>query len=703
MPGVPSNKACERCKRRHMKCDEGRPGCQRCATAGVECPGYVQTRKFIDQGASVRRRYAPYESGHSSSTGSSKEKTPPQHGIITFDQRPLPESHSIEGATSGSIATTATQPSPPIASGDVKKPSENTQIRFESSRQRHQLYQANIIGVGDRGSSVPSPATNSPTSINDATEVYNGPGSSFLVSTDHRPQASRVPSSGAASQRTEEEEFQDIFAKLATGKEHEIAFLVRHFSETIGSWLDLSDATKFFSVCVPIRAINSSYLRYAIAAIAAKHIGRIGGKRLADNRGFLRSRPATMEIYPNAAQVDWLFKATNYQFLAVSHMNRDISGAYDLVSSSAVLESPIETLSQWLHRQITHPTTPLPSPDSPAAAVLSKRTEDLLATVTILTFYRLLDTRLVDWQSQLVGIRPLCEALLQMQHTFTSSTCPRFSPGIRAAFWALARQDYLASYPTRRPTHLDPGNLALWRAAGIPLDDVGDLHLSQSETLDSTREDLAANGLTWLLSKVINFLAQYKQSQLAQWTAPTPTNPATHDAPTTTTWLKLCFDFQTWLEDLPETFRPSIRIEKPRNIAKSPDTSHLPFPEIFYGHPTCAAAMQHYHFGRIALLLNRPPDVVSDPSTAFHRLQGYREVTKEVDYRSREICGIALGRPPAAVQIYILPLLLAIGQCLETPDEHEIIVELLRGIQAESGWETESTVTQLEELWSCIS
>lgn len=43
------------------QCDEARPHCQRCVTAGVECPGYVQTRKFIDQGATVRRRYAPYQ------------------------------------------------------------------------------------------------------------------------------------------------------------------------------------------------------------------------------------------------------------------------------------------------------------------------------------------------------------------------------------------------------------------------------------------------------------------------------------------------------------------------------------------------------------------------------------------------------------------------------------------------------------------
>lgn len=126
----------------------------------------------------------------------------------------------------------------------------------------------------------------------------------------------------------------------------------------------------------------------------------------------------------------------------------------------------------------------------------------------------------------------------------------------------------------------------------------------------------------------------------------------------------------------------------------------MPFPEIYFSLPTCAAAMQHYHFGRIALLLNRPPDVVSAPSTAFDRLQGYREVTKEVEYRCREVCGIALGRPPGGVRIYMVPLLFAVGQCLERAEERQIIVDLLRGVEADLGWPTEYAVQKLLASWN---
>lgn len=48
--------------------------------------------------------------------------------------------------------------------------------------------------------------------------------------------ATRLDSPRSTSQRSEQEEFQDIFSELMTGTEHEIAFLTRHFSTTLGPW-----------------------------------------------------------------------------------------------------------------------------------------------------------------------------------------------------------------------------------------------------------------------------------------------------------------------------------------------------------------------------------------------------------------------------------------------------------------------------------
>lgn len=284
-----------------------------------------------------------------------------------------------------------------------------------------------------------------------------------------------------------------------------------------------------------------------------------------------------------------------------------------------------------------------------------------------------------------------------------------FSHGVRASFWNFARQDYIGSYFTRTATHFDSGHLSLWRAAGISIDEQEKFYIVRSGSFSLPLEDQAANGLCWLVHKVVNFLAKSKQSQIAQWTGSPPINPSgLQDTPATTseqypdtnTWLDLCFEFQNWFEGVPETFRPCVRNEHPRDFSKSSDGGRLPFPEVFHSLPTCAATMQHYHFGRIALLLNRPPDVVSAPSTAFDRLQGYREVTKEVEYRSREVCGIALGRPQGEVRVYMIPLLFAVGQCLESADEHQIIVDILRGVEADLGWATEFAVQRLQASWS---
>ncbi|KAH7018397.1 uncharacterized protein B0I36DRAFT_388617 [Microdochium trichocladiopsis] len=43
------NTACHLCRKRRVKCDEGRPGCRRCAVYGKPCPGYSDTFHFAHQ------------------------------------------------------------------------------------------------------------------------------------------------------------------------------------------------------------------------------------------------------------------------------------------------------------------------------------------------------------------------------------------------------------------------------------------------------------------------------------------------------------------------------------------------------------------------------------------------------------------------------------------------------------------------------
>lgn len=223
------------------------------------------------------------------------------------------------------------------------------------------------------------------------------------ITADYR----RVSSSETPSQRSDKEEFQDIFSEFMTGTEHEIAFLTRHYAEIIGPWyaclsstplhllipsrLDLSDSGKFFSVYVPIRAINCPSLKYAIASLAAKQLGRVKGAKSSAGSGIF-TRPATTEVYPNAAQVDWFLKAANYYYMAASDLNNACSGGYTAVSSSAVLESPISTVGRWLNSRATKELAQTCRDGS-----LLRKAEEMLATVTLLTVYRLLDSIGEEW------------------------------------------------------------------------------------------------------------------------------------------------------------------------------------------------------------------------------------------------------------------------------------------------------------------
>ncbi|PLB50004.1 C6 finger domain protein [Aspergillus steynii IBT 23096] len=704
MPGVPSNKACERCKKRHLKCDETRPHCQRCSTAGVQCPGYVQTRKFIDQGASVRRRYAPYQDGNL------RPHAPRAADDIAGDPAPVHRNldHPSNVSLRSEVAPADWQ-SDRMNQAEMHSPMHDLRIRSTAGpypagfANQVANYAPVETGPADAGLSQSRSASSrsiGPSPVPNALhEGFNQLGN---VYSDSR-QKPLSPNAGLAqsspSQRSEREEFQDIFSELMTGTEHEIAFLIRHYSETLGPWLDLSDSNKFFGAFVPIRAINDPFLRFAIAALSAKHLGRMKGAVLHVGSGMFTS-PATMETYPNSAQVDWFLKAANYYYLAASHMNASVSDAYTSVSSSAVLESPIEIVRRWLNLHTRQPRSQTLMEEQ-AATEFWKKTENLLAAATVLTLYKLLDESGDNWQSQLRGIAPLFDTILELHHQ--TSTHSTFSHGTAASFWNLARQDYLSSYYTRLPPHFNHQNLPLWRASGLPIDDQGNVLSSDNSPIPRlSPEDLSANSLIWLLNKVISFLADSKKSQLEQWAGqtPIPSPPAvtttssssnsstTH--PTTSTWLKLQFEFQSWLERIPETFRPCLRLQHPKD---------LPFPEIFYSLTSCAAAMQQYHFGRLALALNRPPDAVSGPSTAFDRLQGYRELMKEADYRCKEICGIALGRPQSAARIYMVPLLYAVGQCFERAEERDIVRDLLRGVEADLGLGTGEQVRKLQTAW----
>ncbi|TKA67000.1 hypothetical protein B0A49_06979 [Cryomyces minteri] len=101
-------------------------------------------------------------------------------------------------------------------------------------------------------------------------------------------------------------------------QEHEIAFLLRHFSEGPGQWMDLFDLGTFFASDVPVKAVSNNLLKYAAVAYAAKALGRVHGRKPV--MGGPASRQAEIEVFPNSDQVDWFHKGAKYYDVADSMM-----------------------------------------------------------------------------------------------------------------------------------------------------------------------------------------------------------------------------------------------------------------------------------------------------------------------------------------------------------------------------------------------
>ncbi|KAJ5778198.1 transcriptional regulator family: Fungal Specific TF [Penicillium odoratum] len=669
MPVPPSK--CKRCQEKQIKCDEARPKCHRCTSAGIECPGYAQHR-FVDENSRLRRRYGKGNRARNEKNTSSYHK----NGFLSWrvgmqyrrSTRSVNPSRDITKARDRSF----------VHSEDSALQTAEHATAFEDGNDETILesdqpfvYQTD---QGQSGTRLNHLQISTFPSILENSESFG----------DGQPTERYLPHPGDLSQQNVKTRPDETCSDFI-GNEFEVQYLLRHYSNVIGPWLDLSNSDQFFTVHVPIRANDNLSLKYTVAAFAAKHLGRVKSSR-SSSRFDTSTGLANMNIQENGVQIDWSLRAEHYHKMATAELS------HITLNSSLSGSSMATSVRKWMTSD--HGYHSLDLIEIPRDVSKLRTTEELLVSLVLLTLYKLIDENAENWPQHLSEIGPLFETI-QNLHTDPS---PIFSLGIQAAFWTFVRLDLFSSYFNRCTSYLDPENLTLWRAAGIKIDDGGGFQLPLREG-GLIQEYQAANVGLWLVFKIVNFLAKQKQAQMARWVGSPPISldgrsvqsPNQHPFPDPAVWLRLCFELQAWFDSLPETFRPFLRTEEP----KDPSTiERKPIPEIFYGRSACAAAIQHYHFGRIALLLNQPMDPINSLSTSFDRLRG------EVEFHTREICGIALGRPPDTVRIFMIPILFAVGQCLENPDEHLFVVNLLRSVETDLGGATDYTIQRLQAFWS---
>jgi hypothetical protein len=248
-------------------------------------------------------------------------------------------------------------------------------------------------------------------------------------------------------------------------------------------------------------------------------------------------------------------------------------------------------------------------------------------------------------------------------------------------------------------TRLDTEDSSLWREFGLVLNEEGSIvpnSVTDSAFPDCDsmmKEDLICNSLVWLMGKLVNFMAygdHFEEGGGSTWAGVSQRTLLDY-------WCTLQRQFQMWYDSLPITFKPSARVDpRPATVYGEPDVL---FPEIWYNIPMCASTMQYYHMSQIQLFMNKPHETTQGATNVYERLNSYQSVLDACQSHSREIVGISLGRPDDAVRIHSVQPLFTAGQCLSDLGERQVVLGLLRGIEADIGWATEYRARQLIEQW----
>lgn len=131
-------------------------------------------------------------------------------------------------------------------------------------------------------------------------------------------------------------------------------------------------------------------------AVAAKHLGRLKGVKPLVNP--MMTNPATTEVYPSVARVDWFFKASNYYHQSLSYLRQAVSLRPDQTQLLNASLSPIQVLCQDLGLDPGRVGN-MRSPITATAVSVSGSVEDILTAILILTISDILDTPGPEWES----------------------------------------------------------------------------------------------------------------------------------------------------------------------------------------------------------------------------------------------------------------------------------------------------------------
>ncbi|OJD15686.1 hypothetical protein AJ78_04062 [Emergomyces pasteurianus Ep9510] len=765
-----SRTGCLTCRSRKLKCDERKPQCSQCRKASRECRPSESIVFRHQQNASMNKAGRDLDAGDSRALNGfySYKNTFDENSVwleipkqVTFVdnsdpyaeeelnaslpcEAPAPvsnpqtlawssnghyrqlvlmdgQAHGLE--TLSAVATRESHPLQPASSipvhASLNRNNIANDIRFGQSELPVSLASAVTSNNIDPGISVstPSPATSISPPNNNINFLLN-PSASIPSPSDpsnlHSPLDQSEPSftaTGSSEPRDLGIELSEDLGGADAESDHEIAFLLRHFSEAPGLWMDLFDLGTYFSSYVPVKAVTDPLLKYAACAYAAKQLGLVKGHKAIV--GGVCNKQAMMEVWPDTGKVDWYYYSAKYYEKAIQLLMEALR--HDGESTPL---SNLEAFGKWEAVELCNDAEhSRKRPRYSNSWRSSARSDEVLAATAILSVYEFHDATGPAWNRHLSGVKSLLDiaevGMIPVEQRALpggSSRRPARRLGLskarKAAFWNFARQDYLSAFINECKTRLDTDDLILWAEAGLLLDEDGFVRPSNTANSgyphesDGMREDLISNALIWILSKVVNFIVAGDGLDIGESSSSKASTGVSQRTPTHfERWHRLQTELDRWYNGLPDTFKPCARMDRSHPSSQDPNDKLLPWPEVWYSLPMCASTMQHFHMARILLLVNKPLESTVNGHTVTNKLKSYRSIESEIRFRTHEICGISMSRPAASARIHSVQPLFVAGQCLTEPRERKTILQLLRGVEDDLGWATEYRVKRLLKEW----
>ncbi|RAK94923.1 uncharacterized protein BO80DRAFT_460199 [Aspergillus ibericus CBS 121593] len=741
-----SRTGCLTCRTRKLKCDEQKPECSQCRKGARECRPSEGIVFRHQQNASMNKDLSDTPTGRGSLKGFYSYKNTfdedsvwldiPKHVIFVDNSDPYAE--DLEAALGESEAA--------LLAANSHTRAWSAQRTLSADGETHRLETLSTVATHNRLSypalsidqqSIPPTDTGTPFS-NIHTTASSGPSPTHvrgvnaplvspplsITSNNNNnnninfllnPSQSRSPPVDPKIQHVPERRSSSLTSRAVVPRatstdskpevpaetDYEIAYLLRHFSEVPGLWMDLFDLGTYFASSVPVRALQNPLLKYAACAYAAKQLGRVKGAKV--STGGIHTRQL-------AHNVDWSWSGAKYYEKAIQLLMKELQPD----KGPPPLSTP-EAFGQWQAAELCEDhDNPRKRRRRYSDSRFSKGThsDEILAATAILSVYEFLDATGPAWNRHLSGVKSLLDVAevgmmpVEQRHSpgGTALQQPKLSglsKARKATFWNFARQDYLAAFINESQTRLNTDDLVLWTEAGLQIDSMGFIRSTGYPDEEPIKEDLVSNTLVWILSKIVNFISAGDNIQLNHPGSMDPGPLGLSQQVLLERWHRLEAELDAWYNCLPETFQPCGRV-KLSNLPQNKNSDKFEggtLSEIWYSIPMCSSAMQHYHMARILLLINKPHASTSRRSTITDRLNSYRSIESDIRFHSREIVGIALACPNGSVRINSLQPLFVSGQCLTEPGERRAVLQLLQGIEADLGWATEYRVNQLLREW----